>query len=63
MIRNQLDFNRHLDYIHYNPVKHGLVKRPRDHEYSSFKHYVKNGYYSNDWGSGEVMKFEGEFGE
>jgi putative transposase len=41
-IRDDKDFIQHIDYIHYNPVKHGFVKSPKDWEYSSFHRYVKN---------------------
>ena len=50
VIRNQSDLNRHLDYIHYNPVKHGYVQRPIDFAYSSFSTYVDNGAYDLQWG-------------
>jgi putative transposase len=48
MIRNECDFTCHLDYVHYNPVKHGLVPAPRDWPYSSFRRWVKLGVYSLD---------------
>ncbi len=38
-----------LDYIHYNSVKHGLVKSPKDWKYSSFDKYVKKGIYTENW--------------
>ncbi len=50
LIRDQDDFNRHCDYIHYNPVKHRLVKSPSEWKYSSFKTYVKQGLYEQNWG-------------
>ena len=50
VIRDERDWSRHLDYIHYNPVKHGYVKRPLDWPHSSFGRYVREGYYSSDWG-------------
>ena len=50
LIRNEHDLQRHLDYIHYNPVKHGLVSRVQEWPYSSFHRFVKRGYYSPDWG-------------
>ncbi len=50
LLRDQRDFNRHVDYIHYNPVKHGYVSRPFDWQHSSFRHYIKRGVYSEDWG-------------
>ncbi len=49
-IRDQEDFNRHCDYIHYNPVKHGLVSSPADWRASSFAEFVASGFYSGDWG-------------
>jgi putative transposase len=48
-IRNEDDLNHLTDYIHYNPVKHGLVKRAYDWEFSSFKKFVLNGFYDLDW--------------
>jgi putative transposase len=48
-IRNDDDFARHVDYIHYNPVKHGLVKRVCDWPYSSFHLYVRRGMLTLDW--------------
>ena len=44
------DLHRHLDYIHYNPVKHGLVSCPHFWEYSSFHTWVKRDSYKIDWG-------------
>ncbi len=62
-IRNERDYQRHLDYIHYNPVKHGLVKRVCDWPHSTFARYVEKGVYPVDWG-GECRDFEEwEFGE
>lgn len=49
-LRDKQDFNRHLDFIHYNPVKHGLVKRVQDWPWSSFHRYIRLGYYDRDWG-------------
>lgn len=43
------DLNKHTDYIHYNPIKHGHVKLVKDWKYSSFHKFVKNGFYENDW--------------
>ncbi len=48
-IRDELDLANHLDYIHYNPVKHGWVKAPKDWPYSSFHRYVNQGYYPHSW--------------
>lgn len=49
-IRDNLDFERHVDYIHYNPVKHGLVKQVAQWPYSTFHRHVTSGVYPNDWG-------------
>ena len=54
LIRDEVDLARHLDYIHFNPVKHGLVSRPVDWAFSSFHRFVALGYYDASWGSGEV---------
>ncbi|MEC4748016.1 hypothetical protein [Methylomicrobium sp. Wu6] len=48
-IRNDEDFNRHIDYIHINPVKHGLVKHVADWPYSTFHRYVAKGIYPPNW--------------
>jgi putative transposase len=62
LIRNQQDLNRHIEYIHYNPVKHGLVKTPVDWEYSSFHRYVEIGIYDNKWGAGNKVEFDDAVG-
>ncbi|MDD1416008.1 transposase [Dolichospermum sp. ST_con] len=49
-IRNELDFQRHLDYIHFNPVKHGFVSCPHFWQYSSFDKWVSQDIYTHDWG-------------
>jgi len=51
LIRDQEDFAKHMDYLHYNPVKHGLVCRVADWQWSTFHHCVKEGYYKQDWGN------------
>ena len=53
VIRDQDDFDKHVDYVHYNPVKHGLVKSVKDWSYSSFNKYVTKGYYNSGWGDFE----------
>ncbi len=50
VIRDERDFERHVDYIHWNPVKHGWVTRVRDWPYSSFHRYVRGGILPPDWG-------------
>ena len=53
-IRDETDFENHMDYIHFNPVKHGYVGRPQDWPWSSFRRWVDVGEYDLNWGTGEV---------
>jgi putative transposase len=62
-IRNEADFQSHVEYIHYNPVKHGLVATPKDWPHSSFHKYVRNGIYPEDWGSEVTPKFDENIGK
>ena len=55
-ILNQTELNNHINYIHYNPVKHGFVKSVKDWKYSSFQKFVKNGLYDINWGRGTDIK-------
>lgn len=48
-IRDPDDLNKHLDYIHYNPVKHGYVRCPHAWPYSSFRRWVRRDVYAPDW--------------
>ncbi|MDR3561969.1 MAG: transposase [Negativicutes bacterium] len=50
LIRDETDLTRHVEYIHYNPVKHRLVNSPVDWKYSSFMSFVQDGIYPADWG-------------
>ena len=62
-IRDEGDLAAHVDYTHYNPVKHGLVTRVADWHYSTFHRYVRLGWADLDWGA-DPSGFEGEdFGE
>ncbi|MBR0784277.1 REP-associated tyrosine transposase [Bradyrhizobium iriomotense] len=59
-IRDEDDFARHVDYVHFNPVKHGYVRSVRDWEHSSFHRYVRLGVLPEDWagdagGSGDAF--------
>jgi putative transposase len=56
LIRDDRDFSAHLEYIHFNPVKHGLASAPRDWPFSSFSQWVARGAYDEDWGSNEMPK-------
>jgi len=49
-IRDEYDYENHLHYIHFNPVKHRIVKRVSDWTYSSFHECVKRGLYDHNWG-------------
>jgi putative transposase len=60
-IRDEEDLRNHLDYVHFNPVKHGLVSRVIDWPHSTFHEYVRRGVYAPDWGGGDVL--DGDFGE
>jgi putative transposase len=61
-IRNEKDFARHFDYIHFNPVKHGLASRVCDWPHSSFHRYVNSGLLPEDW-AGTVEDSKINFGE
>ena len=58
VLRDEVDSARHMDYIHFNPVGHGLVSSAIQWPYSSFHQYVRSGVYPSDWGQGG-MDFEG----
>lgn len=62
-IRDENDFQKYLDYIHYNPVKHGLVACVRDWPYSTFHRYVGLGFYPEDWGENISFESTDFFGE
>ena len=53
IIRNEKDLHTHLDYIHYNPVKHKLVDKPELWPWSSYRVFLKRGYYEIGWGYSE----------
>jgi putative transposase len=61
-IRDDADLERHVDYIHFNPVKHGHVSQVCDWPHSSFHRYVARGVLPPDWG-GRVRETTGAFGE
>ena len=51
MIRDEEDHRRHLSYLHFNPVRHGLVERPEDWAASSLHAYIRRGWLRAGWGS------------
>lgn len=57
-LRDEADSDRHTDYIHFNPVKHGLVTSVKEWPYSSFHRHVASGLYPPDWGQ-SVMELDG----
>jgi len=61
-VRDENDFVRHVDYIHFNPVKHAVVQRVRDWPYSSFHRFVRDGILPEDW-AGDADEGGGSFGE
>ncbi len=61
-LRDERDFNRHCDYIHFNPVKHGYVNSAKEWAFSSFHRFVERGVYPIDWGGGDSDD-ESDFGE
>ena len=61
-IRDEADLARHVDYVHFNPVKHGHVTRVSDWPHSSFHRYVERGVLVADWG-GDLKDIPGSFGE
>ncbi len=60
-IRNDRDYATHMDYLHFNPVKHGWVNKVADWPYSSFHLFVKKGLYPVDWAS--LVNDDVEMGE
>lgn len=62
-LRDERDYGRHFDYLHYNPVKHGLVKCVKDWPYSTFHLHVKNGVYLENWAGVPVDDDGEDFGE
>lgn len=51
LLRNEDDYRRHMDYLHYNPVKHGWVRRVSEWPHSTFHRCVREGVYPEDWAS------------
>jgi putative transposase len=62
LIRDDDDLARHVDYVHFNPVKHGYVRRASEWPYSSIHKYIRSGLLAEDWG-GDAQSAAGDFGE
>jgi len=61
-LRDERDLERHVDYIHFNPVKHGHVSKVQDWPYSSFHRIVQLGICPEDW-AGNMNESDPAFGE
>lgn len=62
-IRDEADYRNHIDYIHWNPVKHGHVNKVAQWPYSTFHRYARGGAYPMDWGGESVKDANIMFGE
>lgn len=60
LIRDETDLQKHIDYVHVNPLKHGWVNQVKDWPYSTFHVFVQRGLYPPDWCG---LLEEGDFGE
>ena len=63
IIRSEQDLNNHINYIHFNPVKHGLCNSPSEWPHSTFGCFRQRGQYAPDWGSVVRNTIGGSFGE
>lgn len=63
LISDQRDHEEHVDYIHYNPVKHGLVRTPGDWPHTSFKDFVASGRRDLWWGTDQIPRLPAMVGE
>lgn len=54
LIRDDKDFEQHVNYFHFNAVKHGYVSSPLDWPYSSIHRYIRKGIISNNWAHNDV---------
>ncbi|MEH6576303.1 MAG: transposase [Amphritea sp.] len=61
LIRDDNDYARHVDYIHFNPVKHGYVNLASDWPFSSIHKFIRNGVFNRDWGN--VADSNDDYGE
>ena len=59
-IRDDCDYAAHMDYVHFNPVKHGLVDSPADWPFSSFHRCISDGIYPVGWAGGVEVPEAGE---
>jgi putative transposase len=62
-LRDENDFARYADYIHFNPVKHGHARQAKDWRYSSFHRFVRLGFYPENWAESPENHQDSRFGE
>lgn len=62
-VRDENDFAKHVDYIHYNPVKHGYVKSPCDWAHSSVHRFIREGILPLGWGADYIAAEDMQWGE
>jgi len=62
-LRDDDDFRRHMDYVYFNPVKHGYVTNPVEWPYSSLHRYIRNGMLPVDWGAEACIPNDIDYGE
>jgi putative transposase len=58
LIRDEADFQAHMDYVHINPMKHGLVKQVNEWPYSTFHRLVEKGVYPSNWAGGNESELD-----
>uniref|UniRef100_UPI00405617D1 REP-associated tyrosine transposase n=1 Tax=Candidatus Electronema sp. TaxID=2698783 RepID=UPI00405617D1 len=63
LLRDEQDYARHVDYIHYNPVKHGWAQAVAEWPWSTFHRYVQQGVYEKGWAGTSNSEAEEDFGE
>ena len=63
LIRDENDFATHINYIHYNPIKHGFVDKASDWQFSTIHKFIKNGIKPTNWGSNSSFTSDSSFGE
>jgi REP-associated tyrosine transposase len=61
--RDEKNMNKHINYIHYNPVKHELVDSPKEYRFSSFRKFYRDGLYDWNWMESEKSGYDNEYGE
>jgi putative transposase len=58
LITDEKDYRAHMDYVHINPLKHGLVENVKDWQYSTFHRYVLLGVYPQNWACDEGVELD-----